>query len=186
MKFLYFLLGLAMLPSFCLADAGFNIRRPKAPCFAVFTGIDQLPGYEFFKISKEDKGIQERINDSSFRLYDNDTLEIYYSEGRRYWQGPVKILVRDKASQQFVDSFTVSAEGYNLAVHFNPAGNNPPTHSISKTQAEYPYNLYTGEKVDTATAKRNKYILIAMSALGFLLLFFLVFKRKNNSENKIA
>jgi hypothetical protein len=40
---------IALLQSFCYGDAGFNIGRPKAPCFALLTGIDKLPDFEFIK-----------------------------------------------------------------------------------------------------------------------------------------
>lgn len=173
-----------MVPAACFADAGFNIGRPKAPCFAVFTGIDQLPGYEFFKITEGDQHSRGNIEDSSFRLRNNDTIKISYSDERRRNRGPVQILVRDKTTREFVDSFNVTAEGDNLAIHFSSSGNKAPMHTIDKTKAAYPYRLYGDEKVDQAAAKRNKYILISMSAIGFFLLFFIFFKKKNESVKK--
>ena len=55
MKSLISLTLILTLPIWSFADAGFNIRREKAPCFAVFTGIDKLNGYEFFKIPLSDR-----------------------------------------------------------------------------------------------------------------------------------
>lgn len=186
MKIALFLFCIALLPAFCFADAGFNIGRPKAPCYAVFKGMNSLTGFEFYKISKADERKRGEIMDTAFTLHENDSLKLYYTKGRRYWQGPLKILIRNKNTQQFVDSFTLIAEGYNLIINFSGQENDKPKYTIEKIKAEYPYSLYGNENVDQAMAKRNKYILISMSAIGLLLLLFMIFKRKKNSIQKTA
>jgi hypothetical protein len=175
-----------LLPFFCFADAGFNITRPKAPCYAVFKGVNQMQGFEFYKVSALDER-KEIPLDSSHLIRENDSLRIYYSEGeRKYWQGPIKILARNKNTGQVVDSFVLVADGNNLTINFSGIENNKPAHTITKTKSEYPYTLYGDEEVDTAVAKRNKYILIAMSATGFLLLFFMINKRRKNKISEPA
>jgi hypothetical protein len=175
-----------LLPCFCFADAGFNITRPKAPCYAVFKGIDKMPEFEFYKIAARDER-KEIVLDSTLLLKENDSLRIYYGEGeRKYWQGPIKILARNKSTGQVVDSFVLVADGNNLTINFAGIENNKPGHTITKTKSEYPYTLFGDEDVDTAVARRNKYILIAMSATGFLLLFFMISKRRKNKISEPA
>lgn len=183
MKFILSLYLLALIPGFLYADAGFNIRRPKAPCYAVFKGIDKLPEFEFFKNIENDKGKDKgRFTDSAHQLHNNDSLTIYYTEGKRYWEGPIKILIRNKVTQQFVDSFTLVAEGYNLTINFTKAENNTVKYTIEKSKAEYPYRLFSDEDIsNTSLAKRNKFILISLSAIGFLILAFMFYKRKRTN-----
>lgn len=172
MKFLLYLYFIVLLPAFSYADAGFNIGRPKAPCYAVFKGIDKLNDYEFFKSGKDYK------NDYGI-VKNNDTISIYYSEGEKWWHGPIKIIVQDKRTQQNIDSFTLTAEGYNLTVNFTGVENNKVKYSIDKSKAEYPYLFFPGENVNNASvAKRNKFILISLSAIGFLALAFMFYKRR--------
>lgn len=179
MRIISWLYLLTLLPLFSYADAGFNIGRPKAPCYAVFTGIDKLAEYEFIKTTDYEER-RERSFDSSNQINNNDTLKIYYEEGRRHWQGPLKILVRNKATQQFVDSFVLNAEGYDLAINFTGVENNILKYTIDKTKAEYPYEIFPGDNVNNSSvAKRNKFILISLSAIGFLTLAFMFYKRRN-------
>ncbi|HEY8690719.1 MAG TPA: hypothetical protein VIM07_15895 [Chitinophagaceae bacterium] len=181
MKLLVYLNLIALLPVFCYADAGFNIGRPKAPCYAVFKGIDKLSDYEFIKTSEY---VNDKPLDSSNKLSDNDTLKIYYIEGKRYWYGAVKILIRNKITQQSVDSFNLIAEGDNLVINFTGVENNKVKYTVYKTKADYPYELFMGENVNNASvAKRNKYILISLSVIGFLMLAFMFYKRRNNNPS---
>lgn len=183
MKFILYLFFIALLPTFCYADAGFNIGRPKAPCYAVFKGIEKLSEYEFIKTTEfEERRNNDKLLDSSNKLRDNDTLKIDYTEGRRYLRyGSVKILVRNKLTQQYVDSFNLIAEGDNLTINFTSVENNKVKYTVDKTKADYPYELFMGENVNKASvAKRNKYILISLSVIGFLTLAFM-FKRRNNN-----
>jgi hypothetical protein len=184
MKLFFYLNFIVLLPTFCYADAGFNLGRPKAPCVAVFKGIDKLNDFEIIKTSEyEERRSKEKPFDSSGIIKDNDSLKIYYTEGRRYWQGPIKILVRNKLTHQFVDSFTLVAEGYNLTINFVGVENNKVKYTIDKTKAEYPYELFMGENVNSASvAKRNKYILISLSVIGFLILTFMFYKRRKNDS----
>ena len=129
-SFISFALTL-VLPIVVFADAGFNIRREKAPCYAVFTGIDKLDGYEFFKTWS---GYRSHTDfDSTNLLHDNDTLKI--SEGRRNWDGPIEIFVRNKATGQFVDSFKLIADGNNLVLNFTGVQNNKPAYTVSKNES---------------------------------------------------
>jgi hypothetical protein len=184
MKLFFYLNFIVLLPTFCYADAGFNLGRPKAPCVAVVKGIDKLNDFEIIKTSEyEERRSKEKPFDSSGIIKDNDSLKIYYTEGRRYWQGPIKILVRNKLTHQFVDSFTLVAEGYNLTINFVGVENNKVKYTIDKTKAEYPYELFMGENVNSASvAKRNKYILISLSVIGFLILTFMFYKRRKNDS----
>lgn len=176
-------LFLMLAPVFAFADAGFNIERTKAPCFAVFKGIDKLKGYEFFKISiNDERRGSGNIFDSSHHLYNNDSLRIYYKEGRRYWQGPIKILIRDKETQQFIDSFTLIADGYNLKINFTGVQDNKLKYTIDKSKANFPYELFPGDDAtNAAVANRNKFILISLSVIGFLVLAFMFYKRRNTN-----
>lgn len=185
MKQLPYLVLIALLPAFCYGDAGFNLGRPKAPCIAVFKGIDKFSDYEFIKTSEyEERRSKDKPFDSSNMIRNNDTLKIYYSEGRRYWQGPVKILVRNKLTQQIVDSFNLIAEGENLAINFTGLEYNKVKYTIDKTKSDYPYEIFMGENVNSASvARRNKYILISLSVIGFLTLAFMFFKRRNNNPS---
>ena len=188
MKFALYLYFFTVLPAFTLADAGPNIRRPKAPCYAVFTGIDKLSNFEFYKTSEyEEIRNGDRIFDSSYTLKNNDTVKLFYKEGSRHWQVPAKILIENKSTHQFVDSLILSAEGDNLTINFTGAENDKVKYTIEKTKAEYPYQLYLGEDVkDGSLAKRNKYILISLSVIGFLLLVFMFLKRRKNNEILIS
>ena len=183
MKIFVYLYFIALSPAFCFADAGFNIGRPKAPCIAVFKGIDKLNEYEIFKTSKYDERRNEdKVFDSSNRINNDDSLKIYYTEGRKYWQGPIKILIRNKLTQQVVDSFSLIAEGYNLTVNFAGVENNKVKYTIDKNEAEYPYELFMGEDVNNSSiARRNKYILISLSVIGFLTLAFMLYKKRNTT-----
>lgn len=183
MKFIWLFL---FLPFSSLADAGFNIQRGKAPCYAVFTGINKLTGFGFYKISVNDRDRGKLLTDSAYRLKENDTLKIYYKEGRRYWQGPIKIIMLNKSTGQFVDSIILIADGNNLAINFSGFDNTKPKYTITKSKAYYPYSLYASEDIDEAAAKRNKYILLAMSVTGFLILGFMIYKKRNNTVTKTA
>lgn len=176
---IFIYLFIFLFPQFVLADAGPNIRRTKAPCVAVFTGLDKLNDYSFFLSEKD-------YNNNSTILNNNDTARIYYTSGEKWRNGPVTVLVQDKRTQQNIDSFTLSAEGYNLAIHFTGVENNKIKYTVDKTKSEYPYQLFNNDsKPDPALAKRNRYILIALSAIGFLILVFMLFKRSNNSDKTI-
>lgn len=172
------LLIFLLIPLYARPDAGFNIGRPKAPCHAVFTGINDQPAFEFYLTGASGyRGRNEM--DSSGRIHENDTVRMYYEDERRYRDG-YKVVVYDRNGRQ-VDSLLLRAEGYDLAVHFK-VDKGKLVHSLDRTKAAYPYNLYEGENVDRAAAVRNKYILIAMSVTGFLLLFFMLFKRRIREE----
>lgn len=180
MRFVFWLYLITLLPAFGYADAGFNIGRPKAPCYAVFTGIDKLSDFEFFKVGNAyETRNRDKIFDSGYRLKDNDTLKLYYTEGKRYWQGPVKILIRNKTTEQFVDSFTLIAEGNNLTINFTAVQNNKIKYTVDKRKAEYPYELFLDE--NPQNAKRNKFILISLSIIGFLTLAFMFYKKRNSN-----
>lgn len=190
MRFLLYLYFIVLLPAFCYADAGFNIGRPKAPCYAVFKGIDKLNDFEFFKIPYGGDNLY--FADSSHKLNNNDTLQLDYSgysKSKRGELGSVKILIRNKITQQFVDSFTLTAEGYNLNINFTEAENNKAKYTIDKSKAEYPYILFQGDRDnarDGSVTARNKYILISLSALGFFILVFMFTKhRGNNSQQTV-
>jgi|GEM_PF-4745633 len=185
MKLIVYLTLNAFLPAFCYADAGPNIGRPKAPCMAVFTGIDKLNGYEVFKTTKySEMRSTGKPLDSSSLIKNGDSLKIYYTEGSRYWQGPIKVIIRNKLTQQSVDSFTLIAEGDNLAINFTGVENNKVKYTVEKTKADYPYELFMGENVNSpSVAKRNKYILISLSVIGFLTLAFMFSKRRNNNPS---
>lgn len=178
-----FALFLLLAPFFAYADAGFSIERAKAPCYAVFKGLDKLNGYELLKVSENDERRSTGINlDSSHRINNNDSVRIYYKEGRRYWQGPIKILVRDKATQQFIDSFTLIASGYNLEITFTGVENNKVKYTMDKSKANFPYQLFPGDDANNAAvAKRNKFILISLSVIGFLFLAFMFYKRRSTN-----
>lgn len=182
MRFIFHLIFL-LVPMFCYADAGFNIRRDKAPCYAVFKGIDKLDDYELFKVSKNDeRRSSEIILDSSYQLKDNDSVRIYYTEGRRYWEGPIKILIREKATKLLVDSFVLTADGYHLTINFAGVENGKVKYTVDKRKAHYPYQLFAGDDADDpSVAKRNKIILISFSVISFLVIAFMIYKRKNNT-----
>ncbi len=181
MKFNYLLL-LIIMPCLVFADAGFNIGRPKAPCYAVFKGLNNIQGYHIYRINTRSER-DDNVLDSTMLLKENDSLRIYYTEGSRHWQGPIKILSVNIATGQRVDSFMLVAEGYNLTVNFT-AGNNKPKYTIIKTKADYPYTLFGDD--ENASAGRNKYILLAMSLIGFLLLFFMISKSKKKPVQETA
>ena len=175
-----------LFPSFALADAGPNIGRPKAPCYAIFMGIDKLTDYEFFKVYDGSENYTEYFTKPEFRVNNNDTLQISFTSRRdKDRVNPIKILVRNKMTQEFVDSFTLVADGYNLIINFTGAENDKVKYTIDKTESEYPYQLFSGDATsDVSLAKRNKYILISLSVIGFLLLLFMFAKRKGNSTDK--
>ena len=188
MKSIISIFLIVLLPSLALADAGPNIGRPKAPCYAVFTGLDKLQDYDLFKIINRHNGRIEEI-DSTNKITNGEKVRIYYENGEKRWHGPITIFVRNKITNLIVDSFILNAEGYNLNINFTSAENGKPTYTIEKTKAEYPYQLFgTDETTDVSTARRNKYILIALSGIGFLILLFMFFKRKsdNTDSNQIA
>lgn len=164
MRFIHCVYFIALFPSFCFADDGFDIGRPKAPCYAVLTGVDKLGGYEVFSANKN--GI----------VTNNDTIPVYYTEDT--WAGPVKILIRNKTTQQVIDSLTLVAEGYDLAINFTGIENNKVKYAIDKSKAVYPYQLFPGEKISPSAAKRNKFILVFLSVVGFISLGFIFYKRK--------
>ena len=179
MKFLLYLYFIVLLPAFSYADAGFNIQRLKAPCYAVIKGIDKLNDYEFIKIYNFDEKInRDEISDSSNRVNNNDKFKIYYT-GRRNLGTEIKILIRNKITQQFVDSLSLTAEGYDLTINFTGVENNKVKYTIDKSKAEYPYQLFSGEDVDASVGNRNKFILISLSVIGFLTLAFMFYKRRN-------
>ncbi len=178
MKLFVYLNLIALLPTFRFADAGFNIGRPKAPCYAVFTGIDKLSNYVFL----EYEGYQ--LN-NYFVINNNERRRIYYAEGENRWHGPVRIVIRDKKTQHNIDSFIVAAEGYNVTINFTDVENNKVKFSIDKTKADYPYELFMGEDADNISlSKRNRYILIALSVIGFLTLAFMFYKKRNTSPSQ--
>ncbi|MEO5782687.1 MAG: hypothetical protein ABIQ07_05410 [Ginsengibacter sp.] len=178
MKLIVYVSFIALLPYFCFADAGFNIRRPKAPCYAVFTGMDKLPDYVFLEYAGYEL-------DKYFAIYNNERLRIYYAEGENRWHGPLRIVIRDKKTQQNIDSFMLAADGYNVTINFAGVENNKVKYSIDKTKADYPYELFMGEDTEnTSLAKRNRYILIALSVIGFLTLAFMFFKKRNTSVSQ--
>lgn len=186
MKNLFYLLVILLLPHLVKADAGPNIGRPKAPCFAVFSGIDNLPEFEFFKIINRGNGSVDEI-DSTDKITNGEKVRIYYEQGEKRWHGPITIFVRNKITNQMVDSFILNADGYNLNIKFSTPESGKPKYTIEKTKAEYPYQLFgTDEINDTATAKRNKYILISLSAIGFLILFFMFTRRKAADKTEPA
>lgn len=175
MKLIVYLSFIALLPSFCFADAGFNIGRPKAPCYALFTGIDKLSDYAILQYLGYELNNYSAINN-------NERMRIYYAEGEGRWHGPVRIVIRDKKTQQNIDSFIVAADGYNVTINFTGIENNKVKYSIDKTNADYPYELFMGEDAgNTLLAKRNKYILISLSVIGFLTLAFMFYKKRNTS-----
>lgn len=167
MKFIVCLYFIALFPSFCLADDGFDIGRPKAPCYAVLTGVDKLGGYEV--LSTGDYGNSIVTN--------NDTIPVYYTEDTR-WEGPIKLLIRNKATLQVIDTLILSAEGYHLRINFTGIENNKVKYIIDKSKAVYPYRLFPGENISAAAAKRNKFILVFLSVVGFISLGFM-YKRRN-------
>ncbi len=78
---------IALLPLFCFADAGFNLGRPKPPCYVVFKGIDKLNDFELIKTNDYgERRDSDKPFDSSNLINNNETLKIYYTEGRKYWQ----------------------------------------------------------------------------------------------------
>ena len=187
MKLIVYISFIALLPSFCFADAGFNIGRPKAPCSAVFTGIDKLNDFEFIKTGFDEENMRkDKDYNSSDMLANNQSVNIYYREGgRRYWQGPVKILFRNKLTKQISDSLILNAEGYNLVVNFTGVENNKVTYTIDRSKADYPYELFSGDdNGNVSIAKRNRYILISLSVIGFLTLAFMFFKRRKTESSQ--
>ena len=179
MKFLLYLYFIALLPTSCYADAGFNIQRVEAPCYAVIKGIDKLNDYEFIKIYDfGEKQNRDELSDSSHRVNNNDKFKIYYTE-RNNLGTAIKILIRNKITQQFVDSLSLTAKGYDLTINFSGVENNKVKYTIDKSKAEYPYQLFSGEDVDASVGKRNKFILISLSVIGFLTLAFMFYKRRN-------
>ena len=188
MKLIVYISFIALLPSFCFADAGFNIGRPKAPCSAVFTGIDKLNDFEFIKTGFDEENMRkDKDYNSSDMLANNQSVNIYYREGgrRRYFHGPVKILIRNKLSKIVIDSFFLDAEGYNLVVNFTGVGNNKVKYTIDRSRADYPYELFSGDdNGNVSIAKRNRYILISLSVIGFLTLAFMFFKRRKTESSQ--
>lgn len=175
MKLIVYLNFIALLPAFCYADAGPNIGRPKAPCYAVFTGMNKLSDYVFL----EYEGYQL---DKYFVINDNERRRIYYAEGEKRWHGPIRIVIQDKRTQKNIDSFMLAAEGYNVTINFTGVENNKVKYTVDKTKADYPYELFMGEDTDnTSLAKRNRYILISLSVIGFLMLAFMFYKRRKNN-----
>ena len=188
MKFILSVFLIVSLPSLVWADAGPNIGRPKAPCYAEFTGLDKLQNYDLFKTINRRNGRIDEI-DSTNKITDGEKVRIYYEKGEKRWHGPITIFVRDKITNLIVDSLILNAEGHNLNINFTPSENGKPTYIIIKTKAEYPYQLFgTDEPNDVSTARRNKYILIALSGIGFLILLFMFFKRNSGKSepNQIA
>jgi hypothetical protein len=169
MKFIISLYIVALLPSFSLADTGFDIGRPKAPCYAVFTGIEKLSDVVLF-ISGNKSG----------KLKTNDTIPLYYSEEEKWRQGPLKIIVQNKKTQQNIDSVILTAEGYNLTINFTGVENNKVKYTVDKSKAVYPYQLFPGDNTrDPSVARQDKFILAALSLIGFLAMAFFFYKRRN-------
>ena len=172
MKLIVYISFIALLPTFCFADAGFNIGRPKAPCNAVFTGMDKLPDYVFL----EYEGYQ--LN-QYFVINNNERRRIYYAEGESRRHGPVRIVIRDKKTQQNIDSFMLAADGYNVTINFTSIENNKVKYTIDRSKADYPYELFSGaDNGNVSIVKRNRYILISLSVIGFLTLAFMFFKTR--------
>ena len=178
------LMTILLLPLLVSADAGFNIQREKAPCHVVFRGVNKVSEYEFFKINTRGESLsREDMHDTArFLLHNNESLPLYYPDAR-WRRGPLKVIVRERSTGRLLDSISILADGYNQLITFTGLDNKKLQFTTEKTKAEYPYLLFSNSvDVDNDTAKRNKYILLVLSAIGFLTLGFIFFKKKNLSS----
>lgn len=165
------------------ADAGFNIRRRQALSVTSFSGCNNLRSHQlvfagsYFGMDTADK---RPYNKRGEIVYDDYKINI--QDGGKRWEESdrnIYLLLVDTSNNKITDSLHLYAKDYNMHIIIAGDSAGKLQYKIDSSKAVYQY-IIIGEGEKNGAFKRNRFIFIGCSLIGFVLLIALFIRRKNN------
>lgn len=178
--------GLLLLYSLAtMADAGFSIRRRTAPAQISFEGTGNLSGYKLCLVQYSYKE-EDSLLKNPF-ISRRDTIDDRYSmliqNGGKRWDESERYLhfalAKTDSAGTVTDTFTVFMRKWNYQMIINGVKDGKLQYKLKKSKAYYNYSVLSDDE-SSGMAKRNRWIFIICSLVGFVLLIGLFLRRKKN------
>jgi hypothetical protein len=178
------LTGLLLLTTGIRADAGFSIRRKTAASHLRFQGTASLGDYRLVHVRLSSGYYDTVIQRYVYRFADtvNDALVIVRQNGGKRWDESdryVNLLLFDAAGRK-TDSLVFFLKKHNLTLQITGVKDGKLQYSTEKSKAVYDYTV-TGDEESIQGNKVSRGFFIGTSLLGFLLLAWMLYRRRQPS-----
>ncbi|HEX4877018.1 MAG TPA: hypothetical protein VFV31_10130 [Chitinophagaceae bacterium] len=165
------------------ADAGFSIRRRTAAAQITFEGTGNLTGYQLFRVYYsflQDDTVLKNPFISDKEIMDDKTTIVIQNGGKRWDESDRYLhfaLIKTDTAGTVTDTFTVYMKKWNYHMVINGVKDGKLQYSMKKSKAYFDYTVVTDDERDSG-GRVNRWIFIASSLTGFILLIFMFLKRK--------
>lgn len=165
------------------ADAGFSIRRETAPAEIRFRGIGNLGGNLLVHYYLSYEGDDSLMQYPKLKILDTVREDQVFrvQNGGKRWEESDRYLrfavVKIDSVNTILDSFTVYLEKYNYEMNITGVKDGELLSTMKKKKAYYEYGVL-GPSGEGQNGKLNRWIYIACSLAGLLLLVGMFLKRK--------
>ena len=182
MKNFSWLLVFVCISATVFADAGFNIRRRQALSVTSFSGCSNLRSHQlvfagsYFRVDTADK---RPYNERGEIVYDD--YKINMQEGGSRWvesDRNIYLLLVDTSNNTITDSLHLYGKDYDMHVIIDGDSAGKLQYKIDSSKSVYQY-MIMGQEEKSGVFKRNRFIFIGCSIIGFVLLILLFIRRKN-------
>lgn len=165
------------------ADAGFSIRRRTAAAQITFEGTGNLTGYQLFRVYYSFHQEDSLLKNPFIRekeIMDDKTTIIIQNGGKRWDESDRYLhfaLIKTDTAGTVTDTFTVYMKKWNYHMVINGIKDGKLEYSMKKSKAYFDYTVVSDDERDSG-GRVNRWIFIASSLTGFILLIFMFLKRK--------
>lgn len=182
MKKICWILVFCCVCTAAFADAGFNIRRRQALSVISFSGCNNLRLHQLVFAGSHFRMDTVNRPYASWGQVVYDDYKINTQDGGKRWDESdrnIYLLLIDTSNNKITDSLHLYAKDYNMHIIIAGDSAGKLQYKIDSSKAIYQY-MVMGDDESNGAFKRNRFIFIGCSLIGFVLLIVLFIRRKNN------